>query len=260
MRKKRPEKTEEDARGRILAVAGEVFAEKGLAGARVDEIARRAGVNKAMLYYHVGDKRALYLEVIRAAQRQALAAMVEARASLADPEAQLRALVGTICGAMHTVRPLPRIILREIASSGVPDPILQGALRLYGQVREVLEEGQARGAFRKVDPIVTHFLVAGGIMVLAVGRPMMERMVQQGHLETLPEGGPDALAKQISDLIIDGLRAAPAERRGRRRHGRPSPASGRKAKGLSLNTTWSRRRPAGMHGEEAIDGRCGAVG
>ena len=62
-----------DPRSRILAAAAEVFAEKGFDGAGVDEIARRAGVNKAMLYYHVGDKAALYgavtiefLEIMRA--------------------------------------------------------------------------------------------------------------------------------------------------------------------------------------------------
>jgi len=47
----------------ILEVAKDVFAEQGFAGARVDEIARRAGVNKATLYYQIGDKKALYAEV-----------------------------------------------------------------------------------------------------------------------------------------------------------------------------------------------------
>ncbi|HSN67988.1 MAG TPA: helix-turn-helix domain-containing protein, partial [Thermoanaerobaculia bacterium] len=41
-------------RDQILTAAAAVFAEVGYAGARVDEIAERAGVNKAMLYYHVG--------------------------------------------------------------------------------------------------------------------------------------------------------------------------------------------------------------
>ncbi len=49
---------------RIISAAKDVFAEKGFAGARVDEIAQRADVNKAALYYHIGDKKALYAEVI----------------------------------------------------------------------------------------------------------------------------------------------------------------------------------------------------
>ncbi len=49
---------------RILAAAKQEFAAHGLAGARVDRIAAKAGANKRMLYYHVGKKDDLYLEVL----------------------------------------------------------------------------------------------------------------------------------------------------------------------------------------------------
>ncbi|HQN26099.1 MAG TPA: helix-turn-helix domain-containing protein [Syntrophales bacterium] len=42
---------------KILAAARDVFSERGFAGTTVDEIARRAGVNKATLYYQIGDKQ-----------------------------------------------------------------------------------------------------------------------------------------------------------------------------------------------------------
>ena len=48
----------------ILRAATAVFAELGYAGARVDEIARRAGVNKATIYYRIGDKRELYARAL----------------------------------------------------------------------------------------------------------------------------------------------------------------------------------------------------
>src|SRR5438094_5710347 len=50
---------------RILAAAAAEFAERGFAGARVDRIARRARVNKAMLYYHFRSKQALYRTLLR---------------------------------------------------------------------------------------------------------------------------------------------------------------------------------------------------
>ena len=46
-----------DTRERILQVAIAEFADKGLDGSRVDEIARAAGVNKYMLYHYFGNKR-----------------------------------------------------------------------------------------------------------------------------------------------------------------------------------------------------------
>ena len=49
---------------RILEAAKQEFAAHGIGGARVDRIAKNAGANKRMLYYHVGNKEALYLEVL----------------------------------------------------------------------------------------------------------------------------------------------------------------------------------------------------
>ena len=54
----------EDRRERILEVATEEFAQKGLAGARVDEIARKAQANKQLVYYYFGGKLGLYNEVL----------------------------------------------------------------------------------------------------------------------------------------------------------------------------------------------------
>src|SRR5260370_100524 len=57
----------EGLRIRILEAAKQEFAAHGLAGARVDRSAASAGANKRMLYYHVGNKEDLYLEVLEGA-------------------------------------------------------------------------------------------------------------------------------------------------------------------------------------------------
>jgi TetR/AcrR family transcriptional regulator len=51
-------------RRKLLVAARREFAQNGLAGARVDEIAARAGVNKQLVYHYFGDKDALYLAVL----------------------------------------------------------------------------------------------------------------------------------------------------------------------------------------------------
>jgi len=55
----------EQTRARILAAAEKIFSEKGLDGARVDEIAAAAQTNKRMLYEYYGSKEGLYGEVLR---------------------------------------------------------------------------------------------------------------------------------------------------------------------------------------------------
>jgi len=63
----------ERSQQRLFEAAFKEFAAKGFAGARVDVIARQAGINKRMLYHYFGDKEGLFREVLRrkVAQRQA---------------------------------------------------------------------------------------------------------------------------------------------------------------------------------------------
>src|SRR5438874_10406318 len=74
----------------ILSAAAVEFAERGFGGARVDRIARRARVNKAMLYYHFRSKQGLYRSLLRrsfslaAARLGAIAAGTDAPAEKVD--------------------------------------------------------------------------------------------------------------------------------------------------------------------------------
>ena len=71
MAERNPKRTRE----RILSAALREFAANGFAGARVDAIARRAAINKRMLYHYFGNKEHLFREVLRRkiAERQASA-------------------------------------------------------------------------------------------------------------------------------------------------------------------------------------------
>jgi TetR/AcrR family transcriptional regulator len=80
-----PERT----RRRILIAAEREFAAKGLAGARVDAIAQRAGVNKRMLYHYFGNKEGLYRAVLLEELVVEGSPFQVARSVEADPEALL---------------------------------------------------------------------------------------------------------------------------------------------------------------------------
>ncbi|HEV2319576.1 MAG TPA: TetR family transcriptional regulator, partial [Verrucomicrobiae bacterium] len=60
-----PPRNPDRSRERILSAALKEFAAKGFAGARVDVIARRADINKRMLYHYFGDKETLFKAVLR---------------------------------------------------------------------------------------------------------------------------------------------------------------------------------------------------
>ena len=67
-----------ETKGRVIAAASALFAERGFHGTTARDIARRATVNVAAGHYHFGSKEALYLEVLRA-QFADMTATLEAR-------------------------------------------------------------------------------------------------------------------------------------------------------------------------------------
>ena len=77
----------------ILAAAEEEFAEKGLAGARVDTIAEQSGANKRMLYYYFGSKENLYLAVLERTYGAMRQAERELNLLALEPLDAIRALV-----------------------------------------------------------------------------------------------------------------------------------------------------------------------
>jgi AcrR family transcriptional regulator len=196
-----------ETRQRILAAAAELFAEHGFGGAGVDEIARRAGVNKAMLYYHVGDKAALFGEVVSASVGRIAEAVASALAATDDPRERLRAIPRAFAQAVRERPFLPQLMLREIAAGGpnLPPHVLERMAEVMAMTKAVLEDGLARGAFRKVDPLVTHLLLIGTMMFLANALRMRERFSDAlGHpIEVPTELG--AMADQMVDIALNGI-------------------------------------------------------
>jgi AcrR family transcriptional regulator len=151
----------------IFAAAAEEFSERGFEAGGVDRIAAKARVNKAMLYYHFGSKRALYLEVLRHMFR---AVSGQARAIAEGPGTGPEKLQRWVTTIVHeaAARPwFPPIMLRELAS-GAPrfDPDTFALMdSIYGAVRDILLQGQREGSFGELDPLLTHLTIMPPILI-----------------------------------------------------------------------------------------------
>lgn len=223
MARTRIQKPTADPRRRILDVAAAIFAASGFEGARVDQIAERAAVNKAMLYYHVGDKDVLYETVLLDTIEDALAHIAAATAASKTAEERLRCTVAAIADAARRHPHFPPLMLRELASGGatLPDRVMQRMQSVFQAVRDALEQGTQSGEFRPVDPVATHMFIAGSLLVLLAGGPIRRRIRQLSDVPktSAADRSPADIASFVCDLVLEGLRT-PAARR-RRRHRTP---------------------------------------
>jgi AcrR family transcriptional regulator len=156
-----------DSQAAVFRAAADEFAARGFEAARVDRIAAKARVNKAMLYYHFGSKLGLYIEVLRDMLR-AVATRVR---SIADgPDAAEAKLDAWICAMVEeaAARPwFPPIMLREVAS-GAPHIDSETFVMMndvYLAVRDLIVQGQRERVFRDADPLLTYLTILPSILI-----------------------------------------------------------------------------------------------
>ena len=159
-----------DSRGAILRAAAIEFAERGYDAAGTDRIAARARVNKAMLYYHFGSKRELYLDLVRDMVRT-----VGSRArAIADgsgtAEDKLDAWIAAIVEEAAARPWFASIMLRELVA-GAPHfdaHTFQLMNDVFAAVRDILAQGHREGVFRQDDPLLTLLTIMPPILIFFV--------------------------------------------------------------------------------------------
>jgi len=193
----------------ILEAARQEFASKGFAGARVDEIARTAGVNKAAIYYHFGDKEVLYKRVLLDVIGELADRIRDQVIKLDSFEERLKRMVEILAQCVDTYEHFAPVMLREIASGGATMPIevMQKIGQVFLLVKSTLEEGAKGGEFRQVSPFVIHMLIVGGMLFFISTESVRKRMKHMGiePEDLLLDQSAQAVADQVVDIILNGI-------------------------------------------------------
>lgn len=205
----------EQSRAAILDAAVREFSREGVAGARTDSIARAARVNKALLYYYFEDKEGLYNAVLDQVFGELLAAVEEVLSRDLPPKEKIIAYARTHFDYIANHPLYPRIVQGEMMSaSRGRAPRLERIAKQYFRpvfagLAGVLQQGQARGEFRVVDPM--HFIPSMIAMIVFyfTNAPVMRMLT--GRDPFLPE-----FVAQRRAAVVDFISAAlfrPEERR-----------------------------------------------
>jgi TetR/AcrR family transcriptional regulator len=206
--KKPQRRNPEVTRQKLLAAARREFADSGLAGARVDEIAARAGVNKQLVYHYFGDKDALYLAVlewvyeeIRTQERklnltglppvQAIRKLVESSFDhlAAHPDFILLLNDENRAGARHVRRS------RRLEAMHSP---------LVSMVSKILSEGVREGVFRKgINPVHLYISIAGLSYFFFSNTPTLSAIFGKDLASATARR---ARRRHVVDLVLRALR------------------------------------------------------
>jgi TetR/AcrR family transcriptional regulator len=147
----------DDTRTIILNAALDVFSREGAAGARTEEIARVAGVNKALLYYYFKDKDALLGAVIEHAMAEAFPRFMAAIDAAKTPREQLLAYINQhfdrIAAKPHISRLIQYEILRAAEGGAGHMPLIAERfnLPLLHRIQKIIEDGIRSGDFVQID-------------------------------------------------------------------------------------------------------------
>ena len=193
---------------RILAAAAVEFAERGFAGARVDRIARRAKVNKAMLYYHFKSKEALYRTLLRqmfsraADHLRAIAALDTAPGDKVD-----RAIAG-MAALIEEHSFFPAIMLREVAEGGahLDRATLTALANVPRLVGAIVQEGVASGVFRPVNPVFAYFSMLAPVLFFMAGAPIRNELSDL-HVIDMRAPSPAELVAHVQEAMRRALAA-----------------------------------------------------
>jgi TetR/AcrR family transcriptional regulator len=203
----------EGTREALLRAATELFALHGFDGATVEDVARAARVNKALISYHFRGKRGLYLAILRST----LAAGVERMAALNDGRRRAPELLSQFLTEFHRLatvdRPFfPALLLREVLAAGrtFDEEIVPEILALFRIVREILERGAAEGSFRRVNPFLAHIGIIGSLAFFYATEPNRRRIASQGRLP-VPLPSSDEFLRHMQEMVIRGLTAETPE-------------------------------------------------
>jgi TetR/AcrR family transcriptional regulator len=204
-----------DSKEKILITAIEVFSQKGFHGVRMDEIAAKAGINKAMIYYYFSTKENLYHDLLKRVIWQAfnrLTAMFDqiVTANL-TPEEKIRRIAQVQFDNFFLNINHAKIVLEAIV--GEPEEVHrlmdeyvnQSGDNVVERILGYIEDCITRGIFRDINP--KHFFISmiGMNLSYFIYKPIAQVFLNMSIDDELP-----FLQEQrdhVVDLLLKGLLA-----------------------------------------------------
>ncbi len=198
----------DDKRRRIIDAAVEVFAEKGFFGAKVSEVAKRADVADGTIYLYFKSKDDILISLFEEKMEGIIGRLTEILDQVEDPRQKMRRYIMEHLELVSQQPHLMQVLTVELRQSArfIKEYRPQGFKKYLEVIGAILEEGQAKGVFRKdLHPGVFRRALFGAIDEISLEWVL--------HAQAHPDEGPPShldpkmVAEQIAEFILRGLAA-----------------------------------------------------
>ncbi len=192
----------EKTRARILAAAEILFAERGFAETRLEDVAAAVGIRRASIVYYFADKPALY-DAVLADVFGGLLARIEPVLTTSAPLAERAvAAVSTWIDTIATRPSTARILLREVADgrTGHEPRLVQHTRAFYELIGRVLAQsaGDPMATAPPVEPVHIASLVAGWTVFFVAAMPVL---LPGAHFDPLASAQLAAHKREVLDSV-----------------------------------------------------------
>ena len=187
----------------IIEVATAEFAEYGLAGARIDEIAAKTKSSKRMIYYYFGDKEGLYLHALEDAYRQVREGEAQLDTEGLSPLAALTRLVEFTFDHHHRHEEFIRMVMIENIHHGEyleqSKVIRELNVTAIDHISRIYLRGVEEGVFRPgLDPVELHWQISALCFFNVSNRATFSKIFGRDF------GAPEQLAR-LKDSTVEML-------------------------------------------------------
>ena len=216
-RREREKRDPEATRQALLRAGAELFSERGFDGVPIEEVADRAGVNKALISYHFRGKRGLYVAILESTFASLAERLKAVEAGSSSARDTLRSFLGTFERFARERPGFPTLFMREVLAAGIGEAVLPHVLEVVGFSRRLAEHGAREGLFRRVDPILFHLALVGSLIFFFATEPARRRAATRARV-ILPD--PEAFLRYLEELTLRGLAPETPPSRPRRKGAR----------------------------------------
>lgn len=190
--------TDKTTEEKIIAAAEEVFTEKGMAGARMQEIADRAGINKALLHYYYRSKEKLFGVIFKMAIQVFAPSLIKVFETPGDIFQKIEIFVKSYLDLLERNPHLPGFVISELSNNPKRLIDLLSTLNLDVQpIFDQIEEAVEQKLIRPVKPDQLIINVLSLCIFPLVARPMIQTIVYKGS-----ENDFRAMLEQRKDEVV----------------------------------------------------------